>query len=474
MRFTLLTTVLVVTAALIIERQSMSHLRAMQETPAITIDAAAGANDNPAAAREQSITDFRRELAWIVVGTTMFAGVAVWLLLMPVATSVHELREAALANADGDLAVRADSTGDQEFSDIAGALRRMSTQLQTHHRTLELEERQLVALTESLHEGLIAIDAKHQVVRINETARLMLSLHEPSPFSADRLPRDATLRDAVGKVLLGQEQSGAQMLAGDRILSLAARPLPDGGGVLAFYDLTQFRRLEAVRRDFVANVSHELRTPLTVVRGAVETLQDDNMPATVRQHFLTMAESNVLRMQRIVDDLLDLSRIESGGWLPNPVQQDLPALAEQITATLGDAARLKGVELRTDFAADACTLYADATACLQILSNLAENALRHTASGEVVIFSTATRSGVWLGVRDTGEGMDAVHVPRIFERFYRADSSRSRAGGGTGLGLAIVRHLTEAHGGSVRAASVVGQGTTITAFFPYASGERTS
>jgi signal transduction histidine kinase len=271
----------------------------------------------------------------------------------------------------------------------------------------------------------------------------------------------------LAAVLTGNEAVPGEIRVDERTLSLTARPLPAGGAVLALYDLTPFRRLEAVRRDFVANVSHELRTPLTVVTGFVETLEDDDLPIALRHQFLGMTATNVRRMQRIVDDLLDLSRIESGGWLPNPVEQDFAAVAAETVAPLQDSARAKGVELRIDTSAQQRALYADPTATRQILSNLAENALRHTTSGHVTLFATSDEGGVWMGVRDSGTGIGAEHLPRIFERFYRADPSRSREAGGTGLGLAIVRHLAEAHGGRVRAESTVGVGTSIAALFPH-------
>jgi signal transduction histidine kinase len=172
-------------------------------------------------------------------------------------------------------------------------------------------------------------------------------------------------------------------------------------------------------------------------------------------------------MQRIVDDLLDLSRIESGGWLPNPSGLDVASLAAEVVTSMQAAAASKGIALCVRVADDARTFYADSTAARQILTNLAENAVRHTgAGGEVVLFSERERDGVWIGVRDTGTGISTAHLPRIFERFYRADPGRSREAGGTGLGLAIVKHLAEAHGGRVRAASGVGEGTTIAAYFP--------
>jgi signal transduction histidine kinase len=182
-----------------------------------------------------------------------------------------------------------------------------------------------------------------------------------------------------------------------------------------------------------------------------------------------MVAGNVRRMQRIVDDLLDLSRIESGGWLPNPIDLDVSAVAGEVVSPMQDAARAKGVTLRVDVAADARTIYCDSTAARQILSNLAENALRHTLTGEVVVFSSLDDGGTWFGVRDTGIGISAEHLPRIFERFYRADPGRSREAGGTGLGLAIVRHLAEAHGGRVKAESEPGVGTLIAAWFPLAA-----
>jgi len=173
-------------------------------------------------------------------------------------------------------------------------------------------------------------------------------------------------------------------------------------------------------------------------------------------------------MQRIVDDLLDLSRIESGGWVPNPVPVDLSGVTSEVIASARDAATAKGIDLLVHIAADAAVAHADPTALRQVLGNLVDNAVRHTATGTVTLFSRAHEAGIEVGVRDTGIGIGASHLPRIFERFYRVDPARSREAGGTGLGLAIVRHLVEAHGGRVRAESTEGVGTTIVARFPHA------
>lgn len=424
-----------------------------------------------AAAASSSVTathraDLRRDMALGGLAALLLAFVVARVLARSAVGPLTTLREDARALADGDLSRRPTLRDGTEAGELADAFRKMADQLETRRRALAAEEELLVALTESLNEGVVAVDARQQVVRINETGRQLLRLKEPVPFPAEYLPRDRTLREALAAVLQGFDAVPGEVRVDDRTLSLTARPLPAGGAVLALYDLTPFRRLEAVRRDFVANVSHELRTPLTVVSGFVETLQDEDLPVDLRRRFLGMAESNVRRMQRIVDDLLDLSRIESGGWIPNPIEQDFGAVANEIAGPMMETAKAKGVALRVEVGAGADTLYADSTATRQVLSNLAENALRHTMSGEVVLFSEKDAVGVWIGVRDTGIGITADHLPRIFERFYRADPSRSREAGGTGLGLSIVRHLAEAHGGKVRAESIPNVGTTIAALFP--------
>ena len=172
-------------------------------------------------------------------------------------------------------------------------------------------------------------------------------------------------------------------------------------------------------------------------------------------------------MQRIVDELLDLSRIESGYWKPRPQAVKVSDVAAEAFARVSAAATGKGVRLDTKIDQPASIIHADRTALEQILLNLVENALRHTGEGGTITIATLpARNGVHLEVRDTGAGIPPEHLPRIFERFYRADSGRSREAGGTGLGLAIVKHLVEAHGGSVRAESTVGSGTTIRIFFP--------
>lgn len=415
-------------------------------------------------ARNPNVPTFDLIIAAVVgIAVSVVAGS---LLARPISRPIEDLRDAARAISTGNLEIRPALLAEGEVGDLADALRRLAEQTEAQTEALKAEEVLLVALTESLNEGVIAINARQQVVRINDTARELLRLTDAVPFSSDFLPRDRALREALASALEGANAEAGEARVNDEFLSVTARPLADGGAVLALYNLTPFRKLEAVRRDFVANVSHELRTPLTVVSGFVDTLQDENLPPELRAQFLGMAAANVQRMQRIVDDLLDLSRIESGGWLPNPSEIDVRVIATEILLPLRKSAAAKSVHLDIQIGEGAEHAYVDSTAARQILSNLSENALRHTNQGSVQVFAERDGGGVWIGVRDTGSGIGAEHLERIFERFYRADPSRSREAGGTGLGLSIVKHLTEAHGGRVRAESIVDKGTEIAAWFP--------
>ena len=382
---------------------------------------------------------------------------------------IIELRDVAQSLAAGDLSRRPALSAPGEVGDLARAVHRLAEQLGARLATLEAEESLLTELFDSLTEGAIAVDSSRQVMRINDVGRVLASVDGEVPFPVDRLPASPELRDALQRALSGQVVEPREVMLDERSVSLVARPLTDGGAVLAIYDLTPIRRLEQVRREFVANVSHELRTPLTIVGGYAETLvEDSEVPVVSRQAFLQTILSNTRRMQRIVDDLLDLSRIESGGWRPNPVTCHIADVVADVMLAVKPAAAAKDVVVRADIAPDAEAVLADPTALRQVLGNLVENAVRHTAAGTVRLVARREGDIVSLAVTDTGIGIPADHLPRIFERFYRVDPARSREQGGTGLGLAIVRHLVEAHGGVATAESENGVGTTIVTTWPAA------
>ncbi len=383
---------------------------------------------------------------------------------------IRELRDVASAMAAGNLARRPSLSAPAEVGELASAVRRMAEQLQGRLHDLEAEDELLGALVESLNEGVVAVDGARRVIRINRSARQLLNVQAPVPFSVGLLPRDRTLQDALTEALSGRIVDQAETQIGSHTLALTARPLGVGGAVLALFDLTGLRKLQTVRRDFVANVSHELKTPLTAIRGFAETLATEMDASDPHAQFAGTIKSNAERMQRLVDDLLDLSRIESGGWTPAPVLVDVRAAAEEAAAPCRDDMKKRGVSFMVEVDPEASTLHADPLAFRQALGNLIENAARYTASGgSVSVAARAGDDGITIAVSDTGSGIPPDHLPRIFERFYRVDPARSRAAGGTGLGLAIVKHLVEAHGGSVRADSALGRGTTVTLQFPAAS-----
>ncbi|MEO5817587.1 MAG: ATP-binding protein [Gemmatimonadaceae bacterium] len=381
---------------------------------------------------------------------------------------VVELRDVARAIASGDLSRRPALSAPGEIGDLATALQRMTEQLGTRMAALEEDDQLMIALIESLEEGVLALDDRGTVVRINERARTLLNVQTPLPIAPEHLPREHAVRAAITDALAGEATAPQEMTLFDRTVTVSARPLPAAGAVVTILDLTMLRRLETIRRDFVANVSHELKTPLTVVSGYAETLLDDGIPTEQRRKFVSTIRDNATRMQRIVDELLDLSRIESGGWHPKLATVDVAGVVSDVFMALQPSAMANGLTFVSDVAPDAARLSADQTAFRQVITNLVENGVRYTKEGSVTLQTRAGDGGVWVHVRDTGVGIAAEHLPRIFERFYRVDAGRSREQGGTGLGLAIVRHLIEAHGGRVEAASTLGRGTTISAFFPAA------
>jgi two-component system phosphate regulon sensor histidine kinase PhoR len=358
-------------------------------------------------------------------------------------------------------------SGIPDVDALVRALREMHEQLEQRFAELRAERAESAALVEAMVEGVVAADARGQVVTANAAARRLLGYGPEAPLPAlDQLFRVKAARELVAALLAGREDEPQRSLDLDgRTVLLTGRPLPDGGALVVLHDLTELRRLETVRRDFVANVSHELKTPLTSISGYAETLvQDSTDPATTRR-FLEVILGNARRMQRLVDDLLDLSRIEAGRWQASPEAIDAETLGREVWALFANRAAERGVRFEQEIGAP--TVHADPDAYRQVLSNLLDNALRYTPNGGRIVHATRREDGgVRMCVADSGSGIPGAHLPRIFERFYRADPARSREEGGTGLGLAIVKHLVEAHGGRVAARSDVGRGTAISAWFP--------
>jgi two-component system phosphate regulon sensor histidine kinase PhoR len=359
-------------------------------------------------------------------------------------------------------------SGIPDIDALVQALRQMHRQLADRFDELRQEQAETTALVESMVEGVIAADERGRTITANSAARRLLG-YDPLDSLPDlpQLFRAKAAREVVDAVLAGTPVQDREVELDSRAVLLNARPLPAGGAVLVMHDLTELRRLEAVRRDFVANVSHELKTPLTSISGYAETLLSLPPEPEMARVFLETILGNARRMQRLVDDLLDLSRIESGRWQPDRTEIDLAAAAREAWTEVSARPQTRQIEFTVDVEPGAETLCADLDAVRHVLTNLLENSLRHTpAGGAVACLARREGQGIAVAVRDNGAGISREHLPRVFERFYRADASRSREEGGTGLGLAIVKHLVEAHGGRVSAESERGQGTTVTCWFP--------
>ncbi len=374
-----------------------------------------------------------------------------------------------------------------EVRGLSAAVARASEDLRQREVVLRAREEEAKRLLESVGEGILQLDATGRVVRYNTAARSLLRLPESAqgePF--ETIVRDLQLRSALGAALEERSTQTGELRPEDRVLFYTIRPIriADGsaifGGVaLAILDITDLRRLETVRRDFVANASHELKTPLTSIRGYAETLLGDELEPGMRRRFLSTIAENAQRLQHIVDDLLDLSRIESGGWVPELGPVRLDQAAAEAWEPFAARAEQRGITFRIE-PSTGLEVSADETALRQILTNLFDNAIRHTPAGGVIRTraeplrsadaASAGPGRVAIEIADTGSGIPRDALERVFERFYRVDPARSREEGGTGLGLSIVKHLTESMGGRVEAQSDLGRGTTVRLTLP-APGE---
>lgn len=405
----------------------------------------------------------------LVVATLLSFGFS-----MAVTRPLRRVAVVARAMAAGDLSRRIQERGNDELGELTAALDVLADELQRRLGQLEGERAEMQALIDAMAEGVLAVGPAGELRRANPAARRIFSLpDDPRGMMPHEVARRPAFLNLVRQVLTGVPVPALDFAKDDRHLLATAQPLANGGAVMVFLDVTELRRLEGVRRDFVANASHELKTPLTAIRGFSETLLDENLPPDLRRQFAQTVYANAERLQRIVDDLLDLSRLESGGWRAQPELLSV----EQAARSAWDLCRARnesaGAHFGIDIAPECEFVFADPSALEQIFSNLFGNALRYTpAAGSVTVTARCVREGdeprTQIAVQDTGTGIPAAHLPRIFERFYRADAARSRAAGGTGLGLAIVRHLVEAHGGRAEADSELGRGTVVSFTLPAA------
>ncbi len=359
----------------------------------------------------------------------------------------------------------------EDAAELRVKIERLSADLTRRIRVITAERNRLETTLASIVEGVVAVDQAGMMVQMNGAAARFLRANLRSdlglPFAEVCTNRE--IAELVRTALTTQRFQKKEANVEGVVLDCYAGPLSEGAGaVLVLHDITEVRRLEAVRRDFVANVSHELKTPLTAIKGYVETLLSGGLDDRENNlRFLRKVEGHANRLTALISDLLSLSRIESGEAVARKEVVEVKEILAASMARLAPSAEKKGVRFETGLPEESLKIFADTEALNQIFDNLIDNAIKYTESGGRISASLSRQEGkVVLEVEDTGVGIPAEDLPRIFERFYRVDKARSRELGGTGLGLSIVRHLVQALDGEVKVRSSLGSGSVFTVVFP--------
>jgi len=419
---------------------------------------------------------------WMALGEALLAGVVAALLLgawraRAIAAPILELASAAERISTGDLSARAAIERRDEIGQLGKTFNAMAEELRAKLTAISEERSKIEAIISSMSDAVVAVDLHGTILLLNRAAEDLLGLAPDA--RGRRLPEvsadhpcwrciDAAARDGRD---ITEEFSPTPLE--ERILDLHAAPLrgPDGGvagAVAVVRDVTDLRRAERLRRELTANVSHELRTPLTSIKGFAETLLGGAMADEAAcRRFLTIIDGEAARLMKLVDDLMDLSRLEARVVSMDPAPVRLDELATEVLGRMRVQAERHRIALRAARAEPVVAL-ADRDRILQVITNLVDNAIKFTPEGGTVEVSVgSTAAGATIAVTDTGRGIPADDLTRIFDRFYRVERSRSRDAGGTGLGLAIARHIVETHGGRITVASRVNAGSTFEVTLPH-------
>jgi two-component system phosphate regulon sensor histidine kinase PhoR len=409
-------------------------------------------------------------------------GISIWTgyrLVLPLGRVLVKARQIQKREYSAQNKEDGDESGDEnEWADLESALNRIGRNMQHQERSLSREREEIEAIISAISEAVVATDKSGNVLFFNSQfavlfgdrelqkrqSRLSDFFRNPDVLSVFRttLKAGAPESTTVAFVLKGESAPRHFILS---VAPLKITADETYGAVGVFHDVTELKRMDQVRIDFVANVSHELRTPLTSIKGYAETLRQDLQGNENAQKFLGTIERNTDRLIALVQDLLSLSALESGGTDLEKEEIKLRDLTDRVQQQLEPLRKNRNVQVHARV--DAPILWADAKRLEQVLFNLLENALKYTPEGSrVEIAWEQDHNDVRLHVADNGPGIPVEHHARIFERFYRVDSARNREQGGTGLGLAIVKHIVQRHGGKLRVQGGLGAGTEFICSFP--------
>jgi two-component system phosphate regulon sensor histidine kinase PhoR len=411
-------------------------------------------------------------LVAVLVALLLSSGAAVLL-----SRGLRNLTAIARRMASGELDARSRLETPDELGELGRALDHLAANLSRSVRELRDDRDLLGRILESMREGVLVMDGEHRILLANPSLREMLLLDsDVVGRSTIEVIRNAELQSIVERTLTGDDPMTGEIDLGGikprRLLVHAARLSGEPRAlVLVLFDVTEMRRLETVRRDFVANVSHELRTPVASVRSAAETLRmalkHDPQAAT---QFLDIIERNGQRLGELIGDLLDLSKIEAKEFRLNVEPFDVPQACKNTMESFVDRAVARGTKLGLSIPDGLPQAEGDKNAFDRVLTNLIDNALKYCPEGATIaIEARRVSEKIQILISDNGPGIDAKHLPRLFERFYRVDPGRSRDMGGTGLGLSIVKHLVEAMHGEVTVESTPGKGSIFAFTLPAAA-----
>lgn len=408
----------------------------------------------------------------------MFAVLALY-LSRRITRPLAFMRQASEQFARGDLHARVPVPDTEELGTLARTMNQMAAQLSERIRSMALQHNEQKAVLANMTEGVLAVDLDQRILHINPAACRLFGLKPDEGRGRHILEvvRHIALQEFIGLTLNSDSPVERDVVFRedqDRFFQMHGAALKDEsgviiGGLVVINDITRLKRLESLRRDFVANVSHELKTPLTTLKGCVETLSDGAAanPDEARR-FLGMMDRQVGRLEVMVDDLLVLSRLEhesERGGIELTVGSVNDVLS-RVAQSFFDRATRKGIHLVLD-CPDSIRAPINAALLEQAVGNLVDNAIKYSTEETTITVSAGIKDdAVVIAVADQGLGMEKKHLDRIFERFYRVDPARSRSQGGTGLGLAIVKHIALAHHGSVTVTSTPGQGSTFTIRLP--------
>jgi two-component system phosphate regulon sensor histidine kinase PhoR len=421
---------------------------------------------------------------WHLLGIAVFvAGIFSVLLGLRLASSItnplKEVSQAAKFIAIGNLHHRVRLRRNDEIGSLAQTINEMAATINDKVNEITSSRQRLATILHHLVSGVIVLDPGVKVQMANAAAIRFLGMTEKTMTGRHLLEvvRHPELNERVAAMAKGEEDGMLEIsliYPEERVLQVYLAVIPGGekriaGFLLVMHDITAIRRLEQIRKDFVANVSHELKTPITSIKGFAETLLDGTLedPVTARR-FLEIIDREAIRLSDLVDELLDLSRLEAMKEIPERQPVQIPDLVGEVLAEFEQRLAAGRLRFRVEFPQQQIPVVSGSRVRLkQVLVNLVDNAVKYTpAGGEISVGAQMENQVLKVWVKDSGEGIPAQDIGRVFERFYRVDKGRSRRSGGTGLGLAIVKHIIENHGGRVGVESRLGSGSTFFFFLP--------